>query len=140
MAGPTPYWSWCPMPGAARSTTLAVDINAFGDGYVHRSTRGLNPARPSWSLSFPFTSLAELEAFDAFLVANATAGFYMRPPDSSTDVFVTADAWSSSIADKNADSGIVGTFQATFVRSFNPQPVNPTTDLSGALPPPRPLA
>jgi phage-related protein len=120
----TPYWSWCPMPGAARSTALAVDTVALGDGYVHRATRGLNPVRPSWSLAFPFTSPAELQAYDDFLVANATAGFYMRPPDASADVFVTVDAWSSTIADKNLQNGIVGTLQATFVRCFNPQPLS----------------
>jgi phage-related protein len=121
----TPYWPWCPMPGAARNTTLAVDIVALGDGYVHRATRGLNPARPSWSLAFPFTSLDELATFDAFLKANATRGFYMRPPDSAVDVFVTADSWSASITDRNAASGIVGTLQSTFVQQFNPQPINP---------------
>ncbi len=120
----TPYWSWCPMAGASRSTALAVDTVALGDGYIHRATRGLNPSRPSWSLTFPFASLTELQAYDAFLVAHATAGFWMRPPDSSVDVFVTADAWSSTVADKNLNSGIVGTLQATFVRCFNPQPIS----------------
>ena len=125
MATPTPYWPWCAMPGAARSTTLAVDIVNLGDGYVHRATRGLNPARPSWALVFPFTSLDELSALDAFLKTNATAGFYMRPPDSAVDVFVTADSWSATITDKNLTGGIVGTLQSTFVQQFNPQPVNP---------------
>ena len=120
----TPYWPWCPMPGAARSTALAVDTVALGDGYIHRATRGLNPSRPSWALSFPFTSLIELQAYDNFLVANATAGFWMRPPDSSADVFVTVDTWSSTIVDKNLNGGIVGTLQATFARCFNPQPLS----------------
>lgn len=124
MATPTPYWPWCAMPGAARSTTLAVDQVNFGDGYNHRATRGLNPARPSWALVFPFTTLDELATFDGFLKANATAGFWTRPPDSAVDVFVTADAWSATITDKNLASGIVGTLQATFVQQFNPQPSN----------------
>lgn len=120
----TPYWPWCAMPGAARSTALAVDVVSFGDGYNHRATRGLNPVRPSWQLAFPFASLDELGTLDSFLKANAAAGFYMRPPDSAVDVFVTADSWSASITDKNAASGIVGTLQATFVQQFNPQPAN----------------
>lgn len=122
MPQPSPYWTWCPMPGAARTSTLAVDTVEFGDGYKHRSTRGLNPVRPAWSLAFPFTSLDELDALDAFLVAHAATGFWMRPPDGSTDVFVTADEWSATIADKNNSTGIVGTLTATFARSFNPQP------------------
>jgi phage-related protein len=121
----TPFWPWCAMPGAARSTALAVDVVSFGDGYNHRATRGLNPARPTWSLSFPFASLDELGTFDQFLKANAAAGFWMRPPDSTVDVFVTADSWAASITDKNLDNGIVGIFQATFVQQFNPQPISP---------------
>jgi phage-related protein len=120
----TPFWPWCPMAGAARSTALAVDTVNLGDGYVHRSTRGLNPARPSWAFTFPFASLDELTAYDAFLKANATAGFYVRPPDSAADVFVTVDSWSATITDKALASGIVGSLQATFVQAFNPQPTN----------------
>jgi len=120
----TPYWPWCPMPGAARSTALAVDTVSFGDGYNHRSTRGLNPVRPGWQMSFPFTSIDELDTLDQFLKDNAARGFWMRPPDSAVDVFVTVDTWSASITDRNPGSGIVGTLQATFTRQFNPQPDN----------------
>jgi phage-related protein len=122
----TPYWPWCAMPGASRTTQLAVDTVSFGDGYNHRATRGLNPARPSWALTFPFTSLDELGNFDAFLKTNATAGFWMRPPDSAVDVFVTADSWSATITDRNSGDGLFGTLQTTFVQQFNPQPLPPT--------------
>ena len=125
MANPQPYWPWCAQPGANRDTKLAVDIVEFGDGYKHRSTRGLNPARPSWSLSFPFVSLAELDQRDKFLIAHAAEGFYFTPPDASAPVFVTADEWSANIADKNNSSGIVGTITVTMTRSFNPQPLSP---------------
>jgi phage-related protein len=126
MAGePQPYWPWCAQPGAARTTQLAVDSVAYGDGYVHRSTRGLNPVRPSWSLSFPFTSLAELEERDAFLQAHAAAGFWITPPDSAAALFVTADQWSANITERNLQSGIVGTLTVSLVQSFNPQPATP---------------
>jgi hypothetical protein len=36
MAEPQPFWPWCPTPGAGRSTKLAVDEVAYGDGYKHR--------------------------------------------------------------------------------------------------------
>jgi phage-related protein len=120
MADPQPYWPWCAMPGAARQTKLAVDEVAYGDGYKQRATRGLNPARPSWSLAFPFTSLADLEERDQFLRTNAARGFWFTPPDSSAPLFVTADEWAATIIDKNG-SGIVGTLTVTLVRSFNPQ-------------------
>jgi phage-related protein len=119
---PQPYWPWCAMPGASRDTKLSVDEVAFGDGYKHRSTRGLNPARPSWSLSFPFTSLAELEERDDFLKANAARGFWMTPPDGTGYVLVTADEWTAQISERNRASGIVGTLSVTLTRSFNPQP------------------
>jgi len=121
---PQPYWPWCAMPGAARSTTLAVDEVSFGDGYKHRATRGLNPARPEWSLGFPFVSLAELEERDAFLQANAARGFWITPPDSTSPVFVTADQWSAQISDRSRGE-MVGTLTVTLVRSFNPQPISP---------------
>jgi len=124
MAHNTPYWSWCAAPGAARSTALAIDQTNYGDGYNHRATRGINPARPSWTLTFPFVGLDELQDFDDFLVANAATGFWFTPPDSATDLFVSCDTWSATIVDTNQGAGIVGTLQATFVRQFNPQPLN----------------
>jgi phage-related protein len=120
-----PYWGWCAQPGAARATTLVVDQTNYGDGYIHRATRGLNPARPGWSLVFPFVGLGELQSFDDFLVANSARGFWFTPPDGTADVFVTCDTWSATIADTNRAMGIVGTLQATFTRQFNPQPINP---------------
>ena len=122
MANPTPWWGWCPQPGMSRATQLAVDANAMGDGYTHRGTRGLNPARPAWTMVFPFVSVDELNAMDSFLLLYAAPGFWMQPPDSGAPVLVVCDAWSATIVDKNLKTGIVGTLQATFARSFNPQP------------------
>jgi phage-related protein len=121
---PQPYWPWCAQPGAGRSTTLTVDTANYGDGYVHRATRGLNPARPAWTLAFPFTSLDELQAYDDFLTEWAGAGFYIMPPDGTDYVLVTADSWQATITDRNVKSGIIGTLNATFTRSFNPQPIS----------------
>lgn len=120
MADPTPLWPWCEQPGMARSTALEVDEVKFGDGYKHRATRGLNPARATWTLSFPFTTLAELDERDQFLRANATNGFWMKPADATDFVFVTADEWSASITDRNR-AGIIGTLSVTLVQGFNPQ-------------------
>jgi phage-related protein len=120
----TPYWGWCPQAGAARTTTLAIDQTNYGDGYNHRATRGINPARPAWSLVVPFVGLDELNTMDSFLVAYAAIGFWFTPPDGPDDLFVSCDTWSATIADTNRAKGIVGTLQATFVRQFNPQPLN----------------
>jgi phage-related protein len=123
MAGePQPYWPWCATAGAARTTQVAVDEVAYGDGYKHRATRGLNPARPSWSLGFPFESVAELKERDDFLKANAARGFWFTPPDSADYAFVTADEWSATIVDRSGKGAMVGTLSVTLVRSFNPQP------------------
>jgi phage-related protein len=116
-----PYWPWCVMPGATRTTQLKVDQIDYGDGYIHRATRGLHPARPQWNVQVPFTDLAELDAYNNFLVGYGTGGFWFTPPDSAADAFVYADEWAASIVDKN-QSGIVGTLSATFVQCFNPQP------------------
>jgi phage-related protein len=126
MPNPTPWWGWCPQAGMTRTTTLAVDSNAFGDGYIHRATRGLNPARPAWQVVVPFVGADELQAMETFLVANAACGFWMQPPDQASPVFVVCDTWQAQLVDKSNSDGIVGTMQATFTRSFNPQPVTPT--------------
>jgi phage-related protein len=118
----TPYWPWCPMFGAVRTVQLAVDQTNYGDGYIHRATRGLNPVRPSWTLSFPFTSQSELHDYDVFLTHHAARGFWFTPPDMTSDVFVYVDNWSFTVSDKRAVD-ILGTLQATFVRCFNAQPL-----------------
>ena len=118
---PQPYWPWFAQPGAARATTLAVDEVAFGDGYKHRSTRGLNPARPAWTLSFPFTSLAELNERDTFLRQYSAGGFWFTPPDGAAPLFVTANDWTATIVEKNLGTGIVGQLAVTLTQSFNPQ-------------------
>ena len=122
---PSPYWPWCAMAGAARDTKLAVDIVDYGDGYVHRATRGLNPARPSWSLGFPFENVAELKQRDDFLKAYAATGFWFTPPDDTAPVFVTVDEWAATITDRSGKGALVGTLTMTLVQSFNPQPGAP---------------
>lgn len=119
---PQPTWTWCPLPGAARKTKLNVDQANFGDGYTERTTRGLNPARPSWDVSFPFVGFDELDAMDRFLVANAALGFWWQPPDAAEAFLVTADDWAAAISDRTRADGIIGTLQSTFTRQFNPQP------------------
>lgn len=119
---PEPIWPWCVMPGMGRSTELAVDVNGFGDGYVHRATRGLNPARPSWDITVPFRNASEHAAYDAFLRENAVRGFYFQPPEEAAPVFVTSDEWSMTIADRTTGGDLLGTLQTTFRQSFNPQP------------------
>jgi phage-related protein len=120
---PQPYWPWCAMQGASRNSKLNVDVVEFGDGYKQRATRGLNPIRPEWALAFPFVGLDDLKAKDDFLRANSNRGFYFTPPDSTGFVFVTADAWSATIVDKNKKHGVVGQLTVTLVQAFNPQPM-----------------
>ena len=122
MADPTPLWPFCPMPGATKDSKLAVDINAFGDGYVHRSTRGLNPVRPSYGVTFMFTGDAEFAAMDSFLTKHAAAGFYYNAPGGRS--FRDCRRMVYSIEVKGA-AGVVGTLSARFDRSFNPQPLPP---------------
>jgi len=125
--GPAPmpddFWRWCPAPGLNRRTAIAVDMIAYGDGYIHRSTRGLNPIRPSWDLLVPYRSKIEVKAIDDFVKQYAVKGFWFLPPDLDDAVYVTCDEWSFSTNDKNRN-GIIGTFSATFTRSFNPQPIS----------------
>jgi phage-related protein len=128
MAHQPPYWQWCPMAGAARSTKLAVDQVDFGDGYIHRLTRGLNPIRPSWSLQFPFRNKIELAERDNFLRTNASGGFWFTPPDAVDDVFVYVDGWAATVVDRTAGGDMAGTLTVNMVQCYNPQP-------QGVIPP-----
>jgi phage-related protein len=108
----------------SKESSLAVDAQAFGDGYTHRATRGLNPVRPAWTLSFPVVGEAELAAMDSFLAANAARGFWFQPPGEAAPVFVVADSWSAQVSEKSRKHGYLGALQASFVRAFNPQPLS----------------
>ena len=121
---PSPYWPWCAQPGASRTNEAKIDTNAYGDGYVHRSTRGINPIRASWTLTFPIVGQSDIDKYHNFLYANCVEGFWWNPPDWPTVyVFVMIDSWSLNISDKNRKIGLIGQLQATFVQCFNPQPV-----------------
>jgi phage-related protein len=125
MADPQPFWAWCPQPGAGRTTKVTFDSSAYGDGYVERATRGLNPIKPSWSLGFPFVGPYAFQQMDQFLRDNAVAGFWFTPPDAATPTYVTVDDWSATISDRNNLKGIVGVLNVTFVQNFNVQPYTP---------------
>jgi phage-related protein len=119
-----PDWpaEWCAALGPSRSATLKVDTNEFGDGYCHRSTRGLDPVKPAWTLSFPATSDAVLLEMDAFLRTFGQAGFTFTPPGDSTAIFVTCDAWTFVLTDRSAGGDLISSLQATFTEVFNHQP------------------
>lgn len=110
----------------AKTSKVAVDTNAYGDGYVHRATRGINPVRPGWSFSFPFVGEQALWDMDTFLKQNATRGFWIKPPGEQAEVYVVCDEWAATFSDKNKTVGLVGSLTASFTRIFNPQPVSPT--------------
>jgi len=119
---------------------MNVDQIDYGDGYVHRSTRGLNPARPTWSLMFPFIGLQEATDMYSFLFSYAVPGFYFTPPElwpSEQYAFVYVDEWSFTIVDKSRTQGIIGNFNVAFVKCFNPQP---TPSVLAAIPAAEPLA
>lgn len=117
-----PLWAWCPVAGAIMTGGLVVEESAYGDGFVHRRTRGINPSLTTWQLAFPFRDAAELKTMDDFLMANAVAGFWFKPPTGAAAIFMTCDEWSSSVQDRTPGGDMLGQLQATFARSFTPQP------------------
>jgi phage-related protein len=123
----SPYWPWCVQAGVTASSTLRIDQANYGDGYVQRITRGLNPRGQKFQISVPFTSMADLATMDSFLLANATSGFWFTgpgwPDSGAYDVFVYADEWASTITDKNTGGAVIGTLSAEFIRCYNPQPI-----------------
>lgn len=109
------------MAGAGALARQRIDTFRGDDGYTERRTRGLNPTRHTWDLRFPFTSRAEHQAMNDFLMANCLAGFWFKPPTGSKTVFATCDRWGATIVDRRPGGELIGEMQATFVRSFTPQ-------------------
>jgi phage-related protein len=123
---PEPHWDWCPAPGMSRSWTHKVEIAAYGDGYKHRATRGLNPFESQWQCVFPFKTMAELSAMGSFLANHGVTGFYFSAPDSGGWIFVTCDNMSWTVSERRRDSeDYIGTLQASFDQAHNPQPISP---------------
>jgi phage-related protein len=121
-----PAWphEWCSALGPSRTNTLAVDTAQFGDGYVHRSTRGLNPVQSTMAYVFPFMDIDQLTAMNTFLKTYGAQGFAFLLPDKLATVAVCASEWSATIIDRTGqDDDVVGTLQVTFARMFNPQPL-----------------
>jgi phage-related protein len=108
------------------SKKLMVEVVNYGDGYIHRNTRGLNPVRPSFQVQFPFISDQELSNMDSFLTSNAAQGFWFAPPNQSP-IFVTVDEWGYNIEIVRRSDGVCGQMQMTMVQQFNLQPVTPPT-------------
>lgn len=60
---------WIPDWDAQGNTTPDVSKIQFGDGYVQRQTKGMNPLKVIWSLSFKNRTDSEADALEAFLKA-----------------------------------------------------------------------
>lgn len=99
-------FSWIPDWNAQSSNKPDVTKVQYGDGYQQRQTKGMNPLRVDWSLSFAARSDAESDAIEAFLEERyGVIAFTWTPPGKSQVKWVCS-SWNVTKAsvDNNAIS------------------------------------
>lgn len=107
-------FTWLPDYNASRATEPRVKAVRFGDGYEQRQADGINTIREQWSLTFSNRDLAEADAIDAFLTAQAgVENFDWIPPRESVAKKFICRAWQ-----RTPVTGVIDTISATFERVY----------------------
>lgn len=102
--------------GMKKTTKPRVSSISFGDGYVNRTQRGLNPFEETFTLSFvnvPNTTAEEILTF--FETHLGYKPFKWTPIGTSTEILVICGEW-----DSTTDNHITKTLSATFTRTYDP--------------------
>jgi phage-related protein len=99
-----------------KTTKPRVTSITFGDGYVQRTQRGLNPFDDSYSLTF--VNSPNSTASDIILFFEDHLGylpFKWTPLGTSVEILVICSEW-----DVVTDNHITKTINATFTRTYDP--------------------
>lgn len=87
-------FSFIPDWSAQGNTKANIAKVAFGDGYVQRQTKGMNPLVVSWSLGFNPRTDSVTDAIEAFLVAREGVTAFTWTPPGGDQAKWTCDSWS----------------------------------------------
>ncbi len=84
-------FTYLPDWNAQGDTTSNVSKIRFGDGYVQRQTKGMNPLATTWSLAFHPRDDATTDLIEAFLIARyGVIAFTWTPPGGGVEEGETA--------------------------------------------------
>lgn len=87
-------FTWIPDWNPQEGIKANVSKVQFGDGYVQRQTKGMNPLTQTWNLTFSARTDSEASAIMAFLKARkGVTAFTWTPPDEDQAKF-TCDNFS----------------------------------------------
>lgn len=82
-------FTWVPDWNARESANATINRAQFGDGYVQRQARGMNPFVIKWELSFANRDDDEISAIRAFLIAReGVTAFTWTPPGEEQAKFI----------------------------------------------------
>lgn len=97
-------FSWIPDWSASGSTKANVSKVSFGDGYIQRQTKGMNPLAKSWSLSFNARDESEADDIIEFLEERyGVIAFTWTPPGQPQGKY-TCDNWSRTVIGNNVSN------------------------------------
>ena len=111
---------WCPLLGANRLRRPRIVEAAYGDGYAHRASVGINVLQDQWEVTFAGDEIT-LAEIDDFLGDNGIPGFWFRALPTAPLILVVCDEWRLSFSDRNGGLAL-GSLSATFRRQYNHQP------------------
>lgn len=104
---------WIPDWRAAGTTRADVTRIKFGDGYVQRQNKGLNPLAVSWSLSFDPRTDAEADAIEAFLAARTGVTAFTWTPPGKPQSKWTCENWVRTKSGEDVNS-LTMTFELVY--------------------------
>lgn len=108
-------FTWIPDWNAQSSNSANVSKVQYGDGYVQRQTKGMNPIMRSWSLTFNNRTDAEIDAIEEFLEDRYGVVAFTWTPPGGTQVKWTCDKWNRTKLGDN-----VANISVTFERVYEP--------------------
>jgi phage-related protein len=108
-------FEWIPDWGAQGNTKADIAKIQFGDGYVQRQTKGMNPLQVTWNLKFDPRDDDEADEIEEFLVERqGVVAFTWTAPGRAQEKW-TCDAWSRTKAALD-----VNAITATFTLVYEP--------------------
>jgi phage-related protein len=107
-------FTWVPSYASAVETTPRLKLVQMGDGYIQRTSDGINASREKWTLVFKNISDQDYSDINGFLKGNIGYSFDWKPPgESSTRKFLVQDAWKRDFVSYN-----VNNLSVTFIQVF----------------------
>lgn len=89
---------WIPDWNASSNNTPNISKIEFGDGYMQRQSKGMNPIKVVWNLNFNNRTDAEADALEAFLKARyGVIAFTWTPPGGTQSKWIS-QPWNRSKA------------------------------------------